>query len=77
MFVINKDDSYDSEQASLKETIMDVLDELKRHGFDNPMVVPVSSRAARLFKKALYGRSDFTENETDDFFRYIRFFSHP
>ncbi|MDR1218210.1 MAG: hypothetical protein LBK73_01215 [Treponema sp.] len=44
MFVINKADSYDSEKESLKETIRDVLDKLKRHGFDNPMVVPVSSR---------------------------------
>jgi hypothetical protein len=77
LFVINKADSYDSEKESLKETITEILDELTKCGFENPVIVPVSSRAARLFKKALYGRNDFSENEMDDFFRYVRFFSRP
>jgi GTPase Era involved in 16S rRNA processing len=77
VFILNKADSYDSEKESLKKAIMDTFDELKKHGFDDPIVVPASSRAARLFKKALNGRSNFTENEIDDFVSYVRFFSRP
>jgi GTPase SAR1 family protein len=77
LFVLNKADSYDSEKESLKEAITDTLEELEKHGFNKPIVVPVSSLAARLFKKALHGRSNFTENERDDFSRYVRFFSRP
>jgi GTPase Era involved in 16S rRNA processing len=77
LFILNKADSYDSEKESLKEAIMNTFDELKKYGVDNPVVIPASSRAARLFKKALNGQSDFTENETDDFLRYVRFFSRP
>ena len=74
-FVINKADNYDSEKESLKKTVADTVTDLAKHGFENSAVIPVSSRAARLFKMALYGRTDFTENEIDDFVRYIRFFT--
>jgi GTPase Era involved in 16S rRNA processing len=77
VFILNKADSYDSEKESLKETIMDTFDELKKHGFDDPIVISASSRSARLFKKALNGQSNFTENEIDDFSHYVRFFSRP
>jgi GTPase SAR1 family protein len=75
LFIINKADNYDYEKESLEKTITDTVDELEKHGFENSAVVPVSSRAARLFKMALHGRTDFTDNEIDDFVRYIRFFT--
>jgi GTPase Era involved in 16S rRNA processing len=75
IFVVNKADSYDSEKESLKETMENTLVELKKYGFGNSSVIPVSSRAARLFKMTLHGRTDFTENEIDDFVHYIRFFT--
>jgi ribosome biogenesis GTPase A len=74
-FVINKADSYDSKKESLNNTIKDVLAELKKHGFENPVIIPVSAQAARLFKMALHGRTEFSENEIDDFAHYLRFFS--
>jgi GTPase Era involved in 16S rRNA processing len=76
IFVINKADNYDSEKESLKETIENTLVELNKYGFDNASVIPVSSRAARLFKMALHGKTDFTENEIDDFVHYLRFFTN-
>jgi hypothetical protein len=75
LFIINKADNYDYEKESLEKTITDTVDELTKHGFENSAIIPVSSRTARLFKMALHGRTDFTENEIDDFVRYIRFFT--
>ncbi len=75
IFVVNKADSFDSKKESLKDCITTARTALKEYGFENPPIVPVSSRAARLFKMALNNRVDFTETEIDDFVHYIRFFS--
>jgi GTPase Era involved in 16S rRNA processing len=77
LFVINKADCYDPKKESVRKMIEDTLVELEKFGFKNPSVIPVSARAARLFKMALHGRTYFTENEIDDFVRYIRFFTRP
>jgi hypothetical protein len=57
--------------------IEDTLVELEKFGFKNPSVIPVSARAARLFKMALHGKTDFTKKEINDFEYYICFFTHP
>jgi ribosome biogenesis GTPase A len=75
IFVINKADSYDSKKENLKQTIGIAIDGLTAHGFENPAIIPVSARAARLFKMSLRGKIDFSEDETDDFTHYLRFFS--
>jgi ribosome biogenesis GTPase A len=78
IFVVNKADCYDPQKESLKKTLDETVEILKERGFDVPVIIPVSSRAARLFKMALRGKEErFTENETDDFARYVRFFSQP
>jgi GTPase Era involved in 16S rRNA processing len=77
IFVINKADSYDPQKESLKDMIGDTHEELKKYGFDAPIIIPVSSQAARLFKMALQGRGSFTENEIDSFTGFIRFFLQP
>ncbi|GHU30232.1 hypothetical protein FACS1894172_03060 [Spirochaetia bacterium] len=77
LFVLNKADSYDAKKESLNETIADTLAAFTEKGFSSPAIIPVSSRAARLFKMALHERINFTENEIDDFVHYLRFFSRP
>ncbi|GHU76880.1 hypothetical protein FACS189461_4950 [Spirochaetia bacterium] len=77
LFVLNKADSYDAEKESLKETIADTLAAFTEKGFSSPAIIPVSSRAARLFKMALHKRINFTEDEIDDFVHYLRFFFRP
>jgi GTPase SAR1 family protein len=77
-FVINKADDYDSKKESLKETINNTLAELEKHAFKHPVIIPVSSRAARLFKMALHGRTtNFTKKEILDFTNYPQFFTCP
>jgi GTPase SAR1 family protein len=75
IFVMNKADSFDSKKESLSNCIAAAGSALKEYGFESPSVIPVSSRAARLFKMALNNRVNFTENEIDDFTHYLHFFS--
>jgi NACalpha-BTF3-like transcription factor len=77
LFVMNKADCYDSEKENLKETVETTFIELKKLGFENPTVIPVSARAARLFKMALCEKIDFTKKEIYDFVYYIQFFTRP
>jgi len=77
LFVINKTDEFDIEKENLKKTVSDTIEYIKKHGFEDPVLIPVSSQAARLFKMALHGNINFTENEIDDFKRFFRFFSRP
>jgi len=77
LFVINKADSFDPEKESLKKMIDITLDELKKHGFDDPVIIPVSSEAARLFKMVLQGKPHFTEDECDKFSKYYKYFYRP
>jgi GTPase SAR1 family protein len=75
LFVINKADNFDAEKESIQALVKNAAEELEKYGFKTPIVVPVSSRAARLFKMALKGNINFSENEIDDFTHYLRFFS--
>ena len=77
IFIINKADSYDSKKESLKETIYDTIKDLEKHGFINPVIIPVSSQAARLFKMALQGRINFTKKEIYDFEYFSQAFLLP
>ena len=68
LFVINKADSIDTE----KESVMSLIDNYKAFlqeiGFQNSTVCPMSSKAARLLKMALNGKSEcFSDAERDDF----------
>lgn len=68
LFVLNKADSIDPEMESLEGLLKRYKAYLKDVGFANPMVCPVSSKAARIFKLALNERADqFTERERKEF----------
>ncbi len=68
LFVLNKADSIDTEKESLAGLMERYKDFLTQIGFANPVVCPVSSKAARLIKMALKGRAEcFSDSERDDF----------
>jgi GTPase SAR1 family protein len=67
IFVLNKADKFDSEKESLKDMIKFTMSELDKYGFKNPIIMPVSALAARLFKMALKGKTKFTQKERGDF----------
>jgi ribosome biogenesis GTPase A len=77
LFVINKADIFDPEKESLKKAVAGAAAEIEKHGFENPAVIPVSSKAARLFKMALRGKAAFIGKEMYDFISFFEFFTCP
>lgn len=76
IFIINKIDVFDNEKESLIKTIEKIKYNLSKYDFNNYDVIPISAKAARLFKMALTGKSNrFTENEIDSFKKMFRKFS--
>lgn len=68
LFVLNKADELDSEKEDLQVILENYRTYIEEIGFRNCEVLPVSAKAARLFKMALKGKCDFfTESECDDF----------
>lgn len=76
IFIINKIDVFDNEKESLIKTVEKIKYNLSKYDFNNYDVIPISAKAARLFKMALTGKSNrFTENEIDSFRKMFRKFS--
>lgn len=69
LFLLNKVDSFDDEQGDdLRECLSGVEKELTDMGFKDPVIIPIMSKAARLFKMALQGKSSqFSRRELSDF----------
>ena len=55
IFVINKLDNYRTDEDSIDSTVIHFSEHLKKIGFDNPIVCPVSAYAAVLAKKKMSG----------------------
>lgn len=66
LFVLNKVDQLDEEQESVEEFVKIASDYIKEQGFSNPEIIPISARAAILFKKVLEGEK-LTRLEYRDF----------
>ena len=76
LFIINKADSIDFEKEDFDKIKNQHCKYLQDIGFKNPNVLPVSAKAARLFKMSLKDKAErFTENEMDSFVSYYRKFT--
>lgn len=75
LFIINKVDSFDPQKESLKDMIASTVEYLGKHNFEQPVIIPVSSRAARLFKMALLDNIEFSRKDGLLFNEYWDFFS--
>jgi ribosome biogenesis GTPase A len=75
LFIINKADSFDPKKESLKDVIATAVEYLGKHEFEHPVIIPVSARAARLFKMALLDKPEFSRKDTILFNEYWDFFS--
>ena len=63
IFVLNKADCIDNEKESLEIIIENYRTFLSNIGFLDAKILPVSAKAARLFKMAIKGKGDkFTES---------------
>ncbi len=65
IFLVNKLDHYKKDVDSIKSTLKAVEEDLKKIGFENPAIYPLSAYAGYLGKMALYGEK-LSEDEQDD-----------
>ena len=71
IFVVNKLDRFRKKEDSVSETLNRVRADLQTIGFQNPVVVPVSSYAAYLAKQKLFDET-LDEDEVDELERMKR-----
>ena len=65
IFLVNRLDHYKKDVDSISDTLTKVVDDLKKMGFSDPVVYPISAYAGYLGKMALYGEA-LSEDEEDD-----------
>ena len=65
VFLVNRLDHYKKNVDSIKGTLKAVETDLKKIGFDNPVIYPISAYAGYLGKMALFGE-ELTEDEQED-----------
>lgn len=63
IFVANKIDELDPAEESVSEVVEHTRDYLKKNGIENPLVIPVSARLAKLLRLKKYSPSDMTEKK--------------
>lgn len=76
LFVLNKADELDCEKEDLQVVIENYRNYIEEIGFKNCEVLPVSAKAARLFKMALKGKAqNLTRREQTEFDIFYETFS--
>lgn len=71
VFIVNKLDKFRKTEDSVLETLDAVVNDLTEIGFENPLVVPISSAAAYLAKMSILGEV-LDEDDQDEFDRMAR-----
>lgn len=69
IFIMNKIDSYDLEEENVMATIGRQIEYLKKKGFKNPVVCPVSARAGYLAKQ--FASTKLTRSEERELYTYV------
>jgi len=63
IFVANKIDELDPEEESVGDVVEHTREYLRMNGIENPLVIPVSARLAKLLRLKKYSPSDMTEKK--------------
>lgn len=69
LFIVNKIDAFNVEEESIEDTILRQSEFLKRNGFKNPLICPVSARAGYLSKQ--FENGNLTRTEKRELYNYI------
>lgn len=69
IFIMNKIDSYNIEEENVIETIERQIEYLKKKGFKNPIVCPVSARAGYLAKQ--FTSTNISRSEQRELYNYV------
>ena len=76
VFVLNKLDLFKMSEDSIQESLDGVREDLRKLGYEQPVLCPFSAYFAYLIKRKLLGEA-LDEDEEDDFQRYARKFRKP
>ena len=63
IFVANKIDEFDPEEESVGEVVEHTREYLQKNGIENPLVIPVSARLAKLLRLKKYSPGDLTDKK--------------
>lgn len=75
LFLLNKIDSFDLEKNDdINTAVNNVKTEIEKAGFKSPLIIPISSNAARLFKKVLH-KEELSKKESSDFIYLFSLFN--
>lgn len=69
LFVVNKIDWFNLEEESIEDTIKRQREYLREHGFRNPLICPVSSKAGYLAKQ--FGTRQLSKSEERELYNYV------
>jgi GTPase Era involved in 16S rRNA processing len=69
LFIINKIDNYAVEEENLEEIVQRQIEMLKKKGFDNPIVCPVSAKAGYIAKQ--FNLNSLSRFEKLELYNYI------
>jgi len=69
IFVINKIDAFNVEEENLESAIRHQIEYLKKKGFKNPIVCPISARAGYLAKR--FGEGGLSRTEQRELYNFV------
>lgn len=76
IFVLNKLDDFNKINDSIEASIEGVFNDLRKYGFERPIICPISAYFSLLIKMKKYGEP-MTDDEIDDYHFFAKKFSRP
>lgn len=75
LFVVNKIDEFDLQKEDIEQTMSSINEYIEGNGIKNPVVIPISALAAKLFRQAINGEK-LTRREKREFRNYYDLFKN-
>lgn len=75
LFVVNKIDEFDLQKEDIEKTMNSIREYIEGNGIKNPMIIPISALAAKLFRQAINGEK-LTRKEKREFKNYYDLFKN-
>lgn len=75
LFVVNKIDEFDLQKEDIEQTMSSIYEYIEGNGIKNPVVIPISALAAKLFRQVINGEK-LTRREKREFRNYYDLFKN-
>ena len=73
LFIVNKIDEFDSQKEDIEKTMNSIYEYIEENGIKDPIVIPISALAAKLFRQVMNG-NELTKREKREFQNYYDLF---